>query len=592
MTGDINAMLRGLGTPESTSPPPAAPPPAPPTTRETARETARETVRETAAEEGGPAFDRRTPRQRTPERDAPLLSFSSFIGDKDVEGVGWVYTVSSRSLLEDVFASVRLKRALEQNPDPRSPEAQHPYVVGRCAVVGEGDIDAAIEAAAAAGDGWAATPLADRIRLGTMFRDRLVAHQDAILDLLVAGWELSCLLQVFSPASCSWYAQQMSTEFRHGARRLIVRRLPDGVVCVNPPQNAPAPSAALAVLALMAGNTVVVRAPRSIALSAMYLLRELVVPLLREMEAPAGTLNAICGTPRTILDRWVEHPLVDDILYFGGSEEGMRFEQRCVANGKKPILELAGNDGLVVWKDADLALAAEAITECFYGSGQICMVPNCVVAHPDIADELLRLVAQRARTIRPGYPDDDDVLLSPVRRSERFFALLGQATEAGAELVCGGRRIEVDGTPSPTGVFLEPTVVRVDGLAGARKLDVVRHETFFPLLPIVVPAPAEDDVLLDEVIDFVNTNEYGLRNSLWTRSPDVIDHFVTRVHNGGLLKVNDSHIGFLPYLPSHGGTGLSGGVFGEANYPILKTSRLQGISISDGISPRIAAFEH
>lgn len=533
------------------------------------------------------------------QREKPLLSYSAYIGGEDFTGSGWVYTVSSQSLLEDVFTSVKLKRALEKDPDPNSIAAQHPYVVGRCAIIADDDVDLATEAAAGALDTWAAVPLADRMRLGERFREQLVAHQDTLLDILVAEahprklarWELTCLLQVFSKASCSYYAQQMYAEFHQGPRRLIVRRQPDGVVCVFPPQNAPAPSAALAVLALMAGNTLVVRAPRSIALSTYYIMRELVAPLLEELGAPPGTLNVICGRPRPMLDHWLAHPLVDDILFFGGSEEGLRFERDCVARGKKPILELAGNDGLLVWKDADLVLAAEAITEAFYGSGQICMVPNYVLVHPDIAEDLLAEVRRQTAEIRPGFPQDDDVVLSPVRRSERFFKLLDQATGLGGEIITGGRRVEVDGTPSTSGVFLEPTVVRVDGLDEAREYDIVREETFFPLLPIVVLHEAPDEELLDQAIRFLNANRYGLRNSLWARSPEVIDRVVARLRNGGLLKVNDSHIGFLPYLPTHGGTGLTGGAFGEANYPIIKTSHLQGVSISEGISPRIAEFE-
>jgi acyl-CoA reductase-like NAD-dependent aldehyde dehydrogenase len=528
---------------------------------------------------------------------AALLSYPCYIGDKDIEGSGWVYTVSSRSLLEDVFTSVSLKRDLEQDPD--SAAARHPYVVGRCALVGEADIDAATEAAAAASREWSAVPLADRLQLGALVREQLLLHQDTLLDIMVAEahprrlarWELTSLLRVFSDENLSWYAQQMHTEFRHGPRQLIVRRRADGVVCINPPQNAPAPSSGLAVLALMAGNTVVVRAPRSIALSTMYLLRELVAPLLAQFGAPAGTLNVICGNPRQILDRWLAHPLVDDIFYFGGSEEGLRFERECVARGKKPILELAGNDGLVVWKDAKIELAAQAVAETFYGSGQICMAPNYVLVHPGVADELLAAVRHQLTSVRPGFPDDEGVLLSPVRRSERFFALLGQALSAGAELVCGGQRMEVDGTASETGMFLQPTIVRVDGMRGARNLDIVRHETFFPLLPVIVASPASDEELLDDMIEFVESNEYGLRNSLWSDSPAVVRRFVADVANCGLLKVNDSHIGFVPYLPSHGGTGLTGGVFGEANYPMLKTSHLQGVSISDGVPPSTAAFE-
>jgi acyl-CoA reductase-like NAD-dependent aldehyde dehydrogenase len=213
-----------------------------------------------------------------------------------------------------------------------------------------------------------------------------------------------------------------------------------------------------------------------------------------------------------------------------------------------------------------------------------------VLVHPEVADDLIAEVKRQVADVRPGYPDQEDVLLSPVRRTERFFGLLDRALEQGAQLVVGGRRTELDGTPSETGVFLQPTVLRVDGMAAAREHDVVRHETFFPLLPIVVAEPGDDDVLLDRFLDFVNTNEYGLRNSLWAKDDKVVDTFVQRVVNGGLLKINDSHIGFLPYLPSHGGTGLTGGVFGEANYPMLKTSHVQGVSVARDISPHRAIF--
>ncbi|MFD8960987.1 aldehyde dehydrogenase family protein [Streptomyces anulatus] len=530
-------------------------------------------------------------------REEPMHSYKLYIAGKDVDGDGWVYTVSSRSLLEDVFTSVGLKRELERDPD--SDSAGHPYIAGRCAIAGDGAIDLATEAAAAAAPGWAAVPLERRMRLGTLFREELIRRQDEFVAMLVteahpvrlARWELSCLLQVFSEESLEWYGSQMHTEFAHGDRRLIVRRQPDGVVAFNPPQNAPAPSAALAVLALMSGNSVIVRAPRSIALSTMWLMRDVVGPLLDEVGAPPGVLNAVCSNPRQTIDRWLADPLIDDIFYIGGSQEGLRFQERCVAAGKKPILELAGNDGIVVWEDADIPKAAEAISEAFYGSGQICMVPNYVLAHPAIADRLIAEVAERAAEVRPGYPEDEEVLLSPVRRSERFFTLLQGALDQGAELVTGGHRTELDGTESETGVFLQPTVVRVDGLVAARDFDIVRHETFFPLLPIVVPDGTTDDAeLLEAFVGFVNANEYGLRNSVWATSPTVIDTFVQRVVNGGLLKVNDSHIGFLPYLPSHGGTGLTGGVFGEANYPMLKTSHVQGVSIARGISPRDAVF--
>lgn len=232
-----------------------------------------------------------------------IHSYGLYIAGKDMEGDGWVYTVSAKSLLEDVFTSVSLKRSLEK--DENSSAAEHPYVIGRCAIADDAAIDLASEAAAAAAPGWAAVPLERRLRLGTRFREELVRRSDEFVEMLVAEshpvklarWELSCLLQIYSEESIGWYAQQMHTEFEKDGRRLIVRRQPDGVVAFNPPQNAPAPSAALAVLALMAYNAVVVRAPRSIALSTLWILRDIAAPLLEEMGAPPAPSTWSAPTP-------------------------------------------------------------------------------------------------------------------------------------------------------------------------------------------------------------------------------------------------------------------------------------------------------
>lgn len=523
-------------------------------------------------------------------------SYPLWIDGKDAEGIGWVYSVSARSLLEDVFTSVKLKRELEA--DAASPAAHHDYVVGRCAVAGEPDIDLALEAAAAAAPRWASVPLDRRMQLGTLFREKLTDRRADLTRLLVAEghpvrlarWQVDSVLRIYSEESLEMYRRGMRTETELLDRLLILHRQPDGVVCINPPQNTPATMAALSVLVLMAGNAVVLRAPRSVALSTMFLMRDLIAPLMGRVGAPEGALNIVCANPGRTLRQWVSSPLVDDIFFVGGTEEGLRFERECVAHGKKPILELSGNDGLVVWKDADLDHAAEAICESFYGSGQICMLPNYVLAHPDIAGPLIDRVATLAADIRPGFPEDETTLLSPVRRTERFFALLQQALDRGAKTVCGGKRTDLYGNPSDAGVFLQPTVVRVDGLSSALECDVVGQETFFPLLPIVVPQTAPDARLLDDFIAFVNHNDYGLRNSLWARSQEVTDAFIQRVVNGGLLKVNDSHIGVLPYLPSHGGTGFTSGVFGEANYPMFRTSHLQGVSIGRDLSPRREVF--
>ncbi|MEV8021856.1 aldehyde dehydrogenase [Streptomyces sp. NPDC086554] len=531
------------------------------------------------------------------EGNQPVPTYPSYVDGAEIYSDRYAYTVSSRSILEDVFESLTLKRRLEQGRlDVRTVAGK---VVGRCAIADAETVEAAVRAAAAAAPEWAAVPLDERLRVAEAVRERVRQHRAELVEVLIAEgnpralaeWQVAGMLEGVREETVAWCAEQMHREFRHGPRRLVVRRMPDGVVCVNPPQNAPAASALFATSSLLAGNALVIRAPQSGPLGVMYVLRELVVPALAEVGAPPGVLNVFCARPSPVLRSWLDSPLVDDIFYTGGVERGLELQAECVAKGKKPILELAGNDCVVVWRDADLDLAAEALTESFYGSGQICMLPNQVVVHPEVADALIERIRVAAAALRPGYPDDEGALLSPVLRSERFFAYVRDAVARGAAVVHGARRLEVDGSVSDTGPFLEPTVLRVNGLDGCRDVAAVDEETFFPLLPVVVPEPEADDVLLARVIDHVNTNRYGLRNSLWATDSSVVDEFVRRVGNGGMLKVNDSHIGFVPYLPSHGGTGLTGGVFGEANYLMLRTSHLQGVSIADGVRPRDAVFD-
>lgn len=529
--------------------------------------------------------------------DAGILTYPSYVGGRDIPSNAHVYTVTTSSILDDVFESLTLKRRLERGTADVSAAAD--FVVGRCAVADAPLVAEATEAAAASAPLWARVPLRERMALGEGIRRRLRQRHAEFVELLtaegtprsLAEWQVAGLLEIFSEQTLGWCAAQMRQEIDYGGRRMLLRRVPDGVVAVNPPQNAPASSALFGILPLLAGNTVVLRAPRSAPLGVMFAMRELVVPALEEIGAPAGTLNVFCARPGPVIQGWLDSPHVSDIFYTGGVSRGLELERECVARGKKPVLELAGNDCVLVWRDADLEAATEAISECFFGSGQICMVPNQVLVHPDVADELLERLRLAAAMIRPGLPEDPGALLSPVLRSERFFDYVRDALDKGAKVIHGARRLETDGTASDTGLFLEPTVLRVDGLRGCREIEAVREETFFPLLPVVVPEVGPDGEVLAAMLGYVNDNPYGLRNSLWAGDRDVIEAFVEQVGNGGLLKVNDSHIGFLPYMPTHGGTGRTGGAFGEANFPMLRTTHLQGVSIADGsVRPREAVF--
>lgn len=516
-----------------------------------------------------------------------MPSLGSFVRGKDVESGQWVYALSSRAVLDDSFASLTVKRKLEAGTISLA-EVPPDVIVGRVAVADKETIADALAAAAEATKIWRSAPLSTRFdNWMELLRATIQDNEDELIRMLtleghpleLARWEISGMHELTRKETADFLRGQLWREFSVDGRRNIIRRQADGVVCINPPANAPLVSALLGTMSIAGGNAVVVRAPRTAPFGVTYVLRNLIAPILDEIGAPPGVLNVVCGHPGPMLEMWINSPHVNDIMYFGDVPSGLKIERRCVEVGKKPILELAGNDVVLVWKDADLDRAADALVESFYGSGQLCMVPNQAVVHPAVADELITRVVQKAAALRPGYPDEEGVLLSPVLRHDKFNRFLSDAVDKGGTIVTGGHGLRIDGNRDSSGFFLEPTVIRVDGLRHARELDVVKHETFFPLLPIIVPEPAEDENLFDSFIEFVNSNLYGLRNSLWARDTSVIDRFVSGTVAGGLLKVNDSHIAFTAPLPSHGGTGLTGGAFGEANYPVLRTMHLQGVSI-------------
>jgi acyl-CoA reductase-like NAD-dependent aldehyde dehydrogenase len=526
-----------------------------------------------------------------------VKTYLQYIDGKDVEGKGWTYVVRASAMMRDIDAAFNLKRALELGRPVELTED----VVARCAVGTPEDNERALTAARRASGVFRLFPQAIRSQIVIEFNQVLTARADEMVENLIveghprrlAQWEVSGMLCASDVASIEWYEGQLNQSYQLQDRRIELVRKPDGVVCVNPPQNAAGSNSTMAIFALLVGNAIVVKAPRSSPLAVMFLFRELLAPILEKHGAPPGTMNLVCGHANSLLRSWASSPLVDDLLYFGGSATGLRLGEECLKNGKKAILELAGNDGFVVWHDEDLEAAARALEECFYVSSQICMVPKYAIVHPRVADSFIKLFTERVARIRPGYPEDSDSLLSPVLKVDAYFDYIAEAREAGGEVLCGARRVDVNGEESTRGMFCEPTVIRIDGLERAGGLSCVREETFFPLMPVIVPGPSPDDRLFEDMVEFINGNKYGLRNSIWTGDERIARRFADSITNGGQLRVNDSHIGFSPVLATHGGTGQTGGPYGELNYLGLRTSHLQGISWGNGdprpLDPRVLA---
>jgi acyl-CoA reductase-like NAD-dependent aldehyde dehydrogenase len=308
--------------------------------------------------------------------------------------------------------------------------------------------------------------------------------------------------------------------------------------------------------------------------------------------APPGTLNLVIGNSESIMNEWIASPYVNDVLFIGDSKIGLQIGNRAFMNGKKPILELSGNDMMFVWKDAAIDKAVQSLVDGFLGSMQICMVPKKAFIHEDIYDRFELAFLAEVKKLKIGLPSDPEASLSPVIKIGEFYEFLDDALNLGAELLCGGLRVDHNGTLAEDGRFITPAVLRIDEAEQGNEMRCIKEENFFPLMPLVKVSAdkhgtvdSRDNAIFAKMLEIADANEYGLRISAWATSPVYIQRFMDQVHNSGLLRINCPHTGFSSYMATHGGTGKTGGPYGELNYVWQKTTHLQGITIKRNAIP-------
>lgn len=287
------------------------------------------------------------------------------------------------------------------------------------------------------------------------------------------------------------------TEVSDDAGRLVVERVPFGVIGAVTPWNAPIILAALKVgPALATGNTIVVKPSP---LAPLAVTRALALMLER---LPAGVLSvAIGGTD--VGEIVIGHPLVRKVAFTGGATTGRAIAHAIAERLTPAVMELGGNDPAIFLADADLSDVAmeRAIFGTFLTSGQVCMAAKRLYVHASRADEFVEAYVRVASDVLVmGDPLDPAVTVGPVVTAlarENALALLNQ-----------GECIEL-GRVEPhddTGYFVRPTLVV--GLTDDAPL--VAREQFAPLVPVLT---FERD---DEVVERANASEYGLAASVWS----------------------------------------------------------------------------
>lgn len=471
------------------------------------------------------------------------------------------------------------------------PDTQN-YIYARYSVGNSHTNLDAMQAAHDAGKEFCLFSLARRHRILEDIHDLLLEQKNEIIKLMVieghpirlAEWEFLGMESSFRPPTLRFFRDQMDREIGHFENEYsYLTRKADGVVCVSPPKNAPASVSLFAAFCLLAGNALIIKPPLRIPVACMHLWRNVVQRAVKANGGPDGTINIITGNSETIMDEWLKSPLTNDIFFFGDSEKGLEIGSKVFQHRKKPILELSGNDFMVIWEDAPLRNAAESLLEGFLGSMQICMAPKKALIHPAIFEQFLDIfVPLVQKNVKVGLPSDPKVYLTPVVRLKEFQSTLQDTVMMGGKYLLGGRRLNHFGEPDPRGQFAEASLVSIRDL-DPNRFTCVRKENFFPLMPLI-SLPENHSLSTEQIFRWMGTllakNEFGLRTSVWTKSKIWASKFAQQISNSGMVRINSNHLAFTPYFSQNGGPGKSGGPFGEMNFPFLKSSHLQGISIN------------
>jgi aldehyde dehydrogenase (NAD+) len=318
-------------------------------------------------------------------------------------------------------------------------------------------------------------------------------------------------------------------------RRAHTLRVPVSLVGAITPFNHPINQVAHKLApAVAAGAPIVLKPSEKVPLGALALIE-----LVRESGLPDAAAQIVCGNPASVLDAFLEDPAVEVVSFTGGIAIGKQIAARL--GYRRAVLELGGNDPLIVLADADLEEAAAlAVSGAFSNSGQRCTAVKRIIVDEGVADELAVRVTDAAAKLRVGDPLDDGTDIGTVIDEHAAIAIEGRVREAvndGATLLYGGER---------NGAQLVPAVL--DRVRPEMRL--VATETFGPVAPIIRVSG------LDEAIAVANGTPYALSCGLCTFDWRAISRCIREVRAG---TVNVREVpGWRTELTPFGGIGDSG----------------------------------
>ncbi|MBC7813911.1 MAG: aldehyde dehydrogenase [Burkholderiales bacterium] len=428
-------------------------------------------------------------------------------------------------------------------------------VIGMVAEGTRADVQQALDAANAAWPDWSRRSAFERSRLLEAVAQRIIERRDELANTLTleqgkplyseAYQEVDELVEYFRLAAGDGLRLEGFCPPSMDARkRVIVQRVPRGVIGIITPWNWPyTMPAELIAPALAAGNAVVWAPAPSTSLCAV-LLTECIV----EAGLPAGLLNLVTGYGAVVGDEIAVNKVTHAIGFIGSIETGHKVAAR--AAGKELLLEMGGNGPLIVLDDADLDRAADAIIKgAFLCAGQSCSAAELILVQETVHQALLERLADIIPTqIRLGDPFARETTMGPLNNegvASKMDQHVRDALAKGASLVSGGARAN----NFPTPLYYQPTLL--DQVTG--QMQVATHETFGPVVPVQVIRD------VDEALTIVNTSTYGLTTAIFTQDLKKAMQFADVVRSGTVV-INDTTNWYEPHIAFGGAAGSRSGI--------------------------------
>lgn len=389
------------------------------------------------------------------------------------------------------------------------------------------DAQAAIDAAEAAQDAWAALPAIQRAGYLRKIAEGIRGRAEEIAKVISS--EMGKILPLarvevnftadYIDYMAEW-ARRYEGEIIQSDRpneHILLYKKPIGVTTGILPWNFPFFLIARKMApALVTGNTIVLKPSVDSPINAV-----LFSEVVHSVGLPKGVFNVVHGSGADVGNELAANPKVGLISLTGSEPAGRKVMEAASQNITKVNLELGGKAPAIVFADADLDLAANAIVASrVINSGQVCNCAERVYVQREIKDAFVAKLVERMQKVRSGNPLEDETLdMGPMVNKQGLDhaqAMIQAAVQAGGRVLTGGKAVE------GKGYYFEPTVIdNVDN-----SMDILRSEIFAPVIPV-----ATFDTV-DEVIALANDCEYGLTSSVYTQNINKAMKVVSRLKFG------------------------------------------------------------